>query len=67
MSNVTQQSPTDDPVIWRPDLQARMEVTGNTIRRWIISGKLPPPDIDITRRTKGWRLSTLREAGIHLT
>lgn len=55
-----------DPVIWRSDLQTKMGVTSNTVRRWILSGKLPPPDINISRRTKGWRLETLREAGIRL-
>lgn len=53
-------------VIWRPDLQVQLNVTLRTIRRWIISGKLPPPDVDISRRTKGWRLSTLHAAGIRL-
>lgn len=61
------QSPLDqEPVIWRPDLQARMGVSSNTIRRWMQAGKLPPPDVDLSRRTRGWRLSTLREAGIRL-
>lgn len=53
-------------VIWRPDLQRRCRVTSETIRRWINDGKLPPPDVAITRRTMGWRVSTLRGAGINL-
>ena len=56
----------EDRVIWRPDLQAKMGVTSNTIRRWMIDGKLPPPDVDLSRRTKGWRMSTLHAAGIKL-
>lgn len=61
------QNPLDqDPVIWRPDLQERMGVSSNTIRRWMLERKLPPPDVDLSRRTRGWRLSTLREAGIKL-
>lgn len=55
-----------DRVIWRADLQAKIGVSSNTIRRWIIAGKLPPPDVDISRRTKGWRMSTLHAAGIKL-
>jgi hypothetical protein len=55
-----------DRVIWRPDLQREMRVGGETVRRWIIAGKLPKPDVDLSRRTKGWRLSTLRAAGINL-
>jgi hypothetical protein len=56
-----------DRVIWRADLQAEMRVTSETVRRWMKAGKLPPPDVDISRRTKGWRLSTLHRAGIRLT
>lgn len=55
-----------EPVIWRADLQRKMRVSSNTVRRWMIDGKLPPPDVDLSRRTRGWRLSTLREAGINL-
>lgn len=57
---------SEDPVIWRMDLQDRMHVTSETLRRWMIAGKLPPPDVAISRRTKGWKLSTLRAAGINL-
>lgn len=57
----------EDRVIWRQDLQREMRVTSETVRRWMRAGKLPPPDVDLSRRTKGWRLSTLRRAGIGLT
>jgi hypothetical protein len=30
------------------------------------AGKLPAPDVDISQRTRGWKLSTLRAAGINL-
>lgn len=53
-------------VIWRQDLQERLNVTSNTVRRWMLAGKLPPPDVDLSRKTKGWLLSTLAEAGIRL-
>jgi predicted DNA-binding transcriptional regulator AlpA len=56
----------DDRVIWRPDLQDSMHVSSETVRRWINSGKLPKPDVAMSRRTMGWRLSTLRAAGINL-
>ena len=65
MDDITQKEP-EDRVIWRPDLQQKMGVSSNTIRRWMIEGKLPPPDVDLSRRTRGWRLSTLHEAGIRL-
>lgn len=57
---------SEDRVIWRPDLQSKLNVTSNTIRRWINSEKLPPPDVSISHRTKGWRMSTLIQAGIRI-
>ena len=54
------------PVIWRRDLQALAGVTSETIRRWMNSGKLPEPDVHIAWRTVGWKLSTLRKAGIDI-
>lgn len=56
----------DDRVIWRPDMNAEFGVGTEAIRRWIKSGKLPPPDIAISRKTMGWRLSSLRAAGLGL-
>ena len=55
-----------DRVIWRQDLQHMMRVSSETIRRWMKSGQLPQPDVAISRRTSGWRLSTLHAAGINL-
>lgn len=55
-----------DRLILRRDLQATMDVCSETIRRWMASGKLPEPDVQLTRRTMGWRLSTLRAHGINL-
>lgn len=60
-------SEIEDRVIWRADLQTQMHVTSETLRRWMRDGKLPKPDVDLSRRTKGWRLSTLHSAGIRLT
>lgn len=56
----------EDRVIWRPQLQEMMGVSGNTITRWIKTKKLPVPDVAMSRRTLGWRVSTLRAAGINL-
>lgn len=53
-----------DRVVWRTDLQTELNVTSNTVLRWMKAGKLPPPDVAISRKTKGWRLSTLHNAGI---
>lgn len=60
------QEPTPAKVIWRQDLQERLNVTSNTVRRWMLAGKLPPPDVNLSRQTKGWLLSTLVAAGIRL-
>ena len=55
-----------DRVIWRKDLQDTMGVSGETMRRWLNGGKLPKPDVALSQKTTGWRLSTLRAAGINL-
>lgn len=57
----------EDRVIWRPDLEKKLNVTSSTFRRWMLNGNVPPPDVDITRVTKGWLLSTLHKAGIRVT
>jgi predicted DNA-binding transcriptional regulator AlpA len=58
--------PEIDRVLWRHELCAIMGVTTESIQNWMKSGKLPRPDVDMSRKTKGWRLSTLRAAGINL-
>ncbi len=60
----TQTAP--DRVIWRRELQSTMQVTSETMRRWMNTGRLPQPDVQISRRTSGWKLSTLKAAGINL-
>lgn len=55
-----------DKVIWRHDLQTLLGVSSETIRRWLKVGKLPTPDVSMSNRTLGWRVSTLRSAGINL-
>lgn len=62
----TPEAPAIDRVIWRADLPALFHVSSETIRRWLKEGKLPKPDVDLTRVSKGWRMSTLRDAGINL-
>lgn len=57
---------TKDPVIWRADLARRMQRSSETLRQWIKAGKLPKPDVDLSQKTRGWKLSTLRAAGIDL-
>ena len=55
-----------DRVIWRNELQKLLRVKSNAVRLWIKKGKLPPPDVHLSRKTQGWRLSTLQAAGIGL-
>ncbi len=37
-----------------------------TIRRWINEKRLPPPDVNLSRQSKGWKTSTLRAKGINV-
>lgn len=56
-----------DRVIWRPDLQKMMGVTSETVRRWMKENRLPAPDVAMSRKTLGWRISTLRAHGVNFT
>lgn len=56
----------EDRVIFRPELQALLHVSSETIRRWLQASKLPMPDVALTRKTVGWKRSTLERAGIRL-
>lgn len=58
--------PEIDRVIWCRELSEILSVTNETIRRWIKSNRLPPPDVALSYKTMGWRMSTLRAAGINL-
>ena len=57
---------TIDRVIYRADLCKLLGVGSEAMRRWLKAGKVPPPDVAISRKTVGWRLSTLQAAGIRL-
>lgn len=57
---------SSDRVIFRPELMTQLNVGTETIRRWMKEEKLPKPDVDISRKTRGWKLSTLQAAGIGL-
>lgn len=54
-----------DRVVYRPELQTLLGgVSSETIRRWLLAKKLPEPDVQMSLRTVGWRLSTLRAHGV---
>ena len=56
-----------DPIILRRDLAELLGgLSSETMRRWMRDGKLPPPDVDLSMRTRGWRRSTLIAAGIRI-
>ena len=56
----------DDRVILRRDLTTLLDVCSETVRVWLRTGKLPPPDVNLSRRVQGWRVSTLRAHGINV-
>lgn len=55
-----------DRVLWPADLRKILRISQDTVARWRKAGKLPAPDVQLSRRTTGWRISTLRAAGINL-
>lgn len=56
----------DDPIIWRSQLHTRLHRSSDTVRRMLKAGKLPKPDVDLSQKTRGWKRSTLRAAGVNL-
>ncbi|MDR1310501.1 MAG: hypothetical protein LBK01_01300 [Burkholderiaceae bacterium] len=56
----------NDRVIFRKELMQNMQVCSETIRRWRKTNRLPVPDVHISRKIQGWRLSTLQRHGINL-
>ena len=57
-------APEADRVIYRSELPGLLKVGTVAVRRYIKAGKLPAPDVNLSRRTCGWSLSTLRAHGI---
>ena len=67
MTQLTTASNTpEDRILFRADICKALGVCPDTLRRWIRAGKLPEPDIALSRKTQGWRLSTLHAAGVKL-
>lgn len=56
----------EDRVLYRTELCETLGVTSETVRRWINEGKIPKPDINLSAKTQGWRVSSLQAAGIGL-
>lgn len=54
------------PLIRRRDLQRALDVSGETMRRWLASGRLPRPDVYVSDSASWWRLDTLQAAGFNV-
>jgi len=65
MSEVIEK-PVDDPIYTRAHIMERLSVSRETVRQWIKAKKLPPPDVALSRKTTGWKRSTLEAAGVNL-
>jgi hypothetical protein len=51
-------------VIWLRDLPRALGRSTQTVRVWRQKGLIPPPDMSPTRKSQGWRRSTLEAAGL---
>jgi hypothetical protein len=49
----------DERVLFKPDLAKRYNKARETIWRWQVSGKLPPPDVRVAGH-EGWYQRTIR-------
>ncbi|MCZ8076024.1 MAG: hypothetical protein O9341_18045 [Paucibacter sp.] len=65
-TEATQAPATIDRVVWRSDLRAALGCSPDTLRRYIRDKKVPNPDVHLSQRTMGWKVSTLRAAGLNL-
>jgi hypothetical protein len=54
----------ENEVIKRSDLPRLLKVSSDTVRKYIKSGKLPSYDVALSRKTSGWKRSTLVNAGV---
>lgn len=62
--------PTAEPIdriVWRQELQQVLGVSLESISRYLRTpGKLPPPDLNLSAKKVGWKVSTLHAAGLKL-
>jgi predicted DNA-binding transcriptional regulator AlpA len=57
----------EDRLLWRRELQPALNnVSRQAIFRWMRVDKLAKPDVHLSQRSVGWRLSSMRAAGINL-
>lgn len=56
---------TNEPPVFANELKALIGVThSDTLRIKIKEGKVPPPDVRISQKTRYWHRETLRQAGL---
>jgi hypothetical protein len=56
----------NEMIIKRSDLPRLLKVSSDTVRKYIKSGKLPSYDVALSRKTSGWKRSTLVAAGVRV-
>jgi len=55
---------THEPPVFADELKSILGFThSNTLRVQIKAGKIPPPDVKITNKTRYWHRETLRKLG----
>jgi len=56
---------TEDRVIWRDELCERLNnIKSDTVRKMIKAGRIPAPDVKLSRKMQGWHISLLRQSGV---
>lgn len=68
-STETTTATPEDRVVYRDEFRQKMggvgrPISSETVRVWVKEKKVPPFDVDLSLRTRGWKVSTLRAAGL---
>lgn len=58
----TEQDPNE--IIKRGDLPKILNICSDTVRKMCKANKLPPYDVALSRKTSGWKRSTLVAHGV---
>ena len=56
--------PQPDRMVYRPELQALLDVSSETMRRYIRAEKFGRPDINLSAKKMGGKASTLHQRGV---
>ena len=55
-----------DYIVYSRELREMLQISSETVKNWMKSGKLPGFDINLSTKTRGWRLSTLKRNGVNV-